>query len=355
MTSKTEHPAHAEEVYSTPKKGGLVNKLYPPGPQPGAKGRVKNHCRKFWWCDCLVLIIIVLVVILPIIYVAIPNIAQKEINKSTLEVTAQEVTNPQPDGIHLKLESLIKSDSKFHPEISGFEASLTLKGASTPFIKINIPDAKSEKETRVTVDQDVKLDNKTAFIEYTKAVMGSDTFEVELNGKTKLHLKGLPGMDVNYNKVVSMKGLNHLQGLNISDIKILSGANEILSDGSNMVGKVLIPNPSVMTLDLGNLTMNLAVDGKAIGTSLLPNLVLKPGNFSYPMQSRVNQLDVLSLVQSKYKNAVLPLEITGNASTRNGQALDYYSEAIRSNKIQLNLNIADALKGIGINITSSGH
>jgi hypothetical protein len=27
-----------------------MNKLYPPGPQPGAKGRVKNHCRKFWWC-----------------------------------------------------------------------------------------------------------------------------------------------------------------------------------------------------------------------------------------------------------------------------------------------------------------
>lgn len=27
-----------------------MNKLYPPGPKPGAGGRVKNHCRKFWWC-----------------------------------------------------------------------------------------------------------------------------------------------------------------------------------------------------------------------------------------------------------------------------------------------------------------
>lgn len=50
MDNKVE-PSHAEEVYGAPRrKGGLMNKLYPPGPQPGAKGRVKNHCRKFWWC-----------------------------------------------------------------------------------------------------------------------------------------------------------------------------------------------------------------------------------------------------------------------------------------------------------------
>ena len=48
-------PSRAEDVYTAPqKRGGVVDKLYPPGPQPGAKGRMKNHCRKFWWCGmCL--------------------------------------------------------------------------------------------------------------------------------------------------------------------------------------------------------------------------------------------------------------------------------------------------------------
>lgn len=51
MDSKTEHPVAAHEVHGTPRKqGGVMNKLYPPGPQPGGKGRMKNHCRKFWWC-----------------------------------------------------------------------------------------------------------------------------------------------------------------------------------------------------------------------------------------------------------------------------------------------------------------
>jgi hypothetical protein len=49
-------PATREEVAhngyngAPAKKGGVMNTLYPPGPKPGAGGRLKNHCRKFWWC-----------------------------------------------------------------------------------------------------------------------------------------------------------------------------------------------------------------------------------------------------------------------------------------------------------------
>lgn len=149
------------------------------------------------------------------------------------------------------------------------------------------------------------------------------------------------------------KGLNKLAGLNISDIKILSGADEILEDGSNMVGTVHIPNPSVMLIDLGNVTMNLAVDGTPIGTSLLPNMVLKPGDNDVPMQSRVEQIKVIGLIQSKYKNGIIPLEIVGNSSVVNGVHLEYYEAAIQSNTINIDLDVGPALKAIGINVTDS--
>ena len=122
-----------------------------------------------------------------------------------------------------------------------------------------------------------------------------------------------------------------------------------------MLGNVIINNPSVMTLDLGNVTMNLAVDGQGIGTSLLPNLVLKPGENNSTMSSTLDQegLPVISLVQSKYKDGVIPLEIVGNSSVRNGQHLEYFEEAIKANTIKLDLDIGPALQAIGINITSS--
>jgi hypothetical protein len=149
-------------------------------------------------------------------------------------------------------------------------------------------------------------------------------------------------------------GLNKLSGLNISDVRILSGKNNILSDGSNLVANVSIPNPSVMTLDLGNVTMNLAVDGTPIGYALIPNLFLTPGDNKFPLQSHVEQLTILGLIQNKYNNGILPLDIVGNSSIKDGQHLTYYEDAIKSNTIKLNLDVGPALAGIGINVTSLG-
>jgi hypothetical protein len=147
--------------------------------------------------------------------------------------------------------------------------------------------------------------------------------------------------------------LNKLQGLKITNLKVLSGKNEILPDGSNLVGDVYIPNPSVMILDLGNVTINLAVDGKALGTALLPNLVLKPGDNNVRMQSTVDQLSIISLVTTKYKNGVLPLEIKGNSSVANGQHLPYFEAALMANTIKVDLDAGPALQSLGINITQT--
>jgi hypothetical protein len=117
-----------------------------------------------------------------------------------------------------------------------------------------------------------------------------------------------------------------------------------------MLGRVQIPNPSVMTLDLGNVTMDLSVNGTAIGTALLPNLILYPGANNVSMQSTVKQVTVIGLVKSSYQNKIIPLDIVGNSSvsTQNGQHLTYFEEAIKSNTIRVDLNIGPALAAIGL-------
>jgi hypothetical protein len=109
-----------------------------------------------------VLIIVVLVVVLPLIFVALPKRAQHEINGSTLEVTLQEVTEPTPEGVQLKIENVIRSGSSYHPTIDAFRAGLSLEGEE-PFIYIDIPEAKSEAETFITVEQAVKFASADAF------------------------------------------------------------------------------------------------------------------------------------------------------------------------------------------------
>ncbi|KAF2682714.1 hypothetical protein K458DRAFT_443908 [Lentithecium fluviatile CBS 122367] len=355
MDNKIEEPTRKEVANGSsdgslqPKKGGVMNTLYPPGPKPGAGGRLKNHCRKFWWCDLLVIAILILVIVLPIIFVAIPKKAQHDLDASTLEVTGQEVTSPSADGIHLKITSKARSSSSFHPTIEGFQAGLQLEGKE-PFIYVDVPETKAEAETDIVIDQDVKFASLDAFKEYNKLVMGSESFDVYMNGKTKIHQKGLQAISVDYNKKVTMKGLNKLAGLNITDLEILFGDKKPLADGSNMIGQVQIPNPSVMTLDLGNVTMNLSVNGTDIGTSLLPNLILYPGANNVSMQSTVKQITVIGLVKSTYTNKIIPLDIVGNSSisTQNGDHLTYFEEAIQSNTIRVDLNVGPAMAAIGL-------
>ncbi|KAF1949438.1 hypothetical protein CC80DRAFT_429175 [Byssothecium circinans] len=335
------------------KKGGVLNTLYPPGPRPGAGPRVKNHCRKFWWCDCLILIIIVLVIVLPIIFVAIPKKAQRDINASTLEVNSLDLSRPTENGFHLKILGTAKSSSSFHPTLDGFRAAFYLEGKE-PFFYADVPETKAEAETQITIDQDVQIANMEAFKEYNKVVIGTESFDLLFSGKTKVHQSGLRAISVDYNKRVTMKGLNKLKGLNITNMKILSGLNEKLPDGSNMIGNVLITNPGVMTIDLGNVTMNLAIDGTGIGYSFIPNMVLKPGFNNISMQSTVEQIAVFQLVNSKYKNAVLPVDIVGNSSISNGQHLSYFEESIKSNTVRVDLDVGPALAAIGVyNATKS--
>jgi hypothetical protein len=112
-----------------------------------------------------VLIVLVLVIVLPLIFVGLPKKAQKEINASTLEVTNMEVTNPTPEGVHLKIDTTIRSDSSYHPRIEAFKAAFSLDGQD-PFIYADIPEVKSESETFITVEQDVLFASAEAFTAY---------------------------------------------------------------------------------------------------------------------------------------------------------------------------------------------
>lgn len=143
--------------------------------------------------------------VLPIIFVAIPHKAQKDINASTLEVTSQEVTDTQPDKVHLKIKSVARSGSSFHPTIEGFKAGLSTEGQE-PFLYLNIPEIKAEAETPIDFEHDAEIINLDSFKEYNKVAIASEKFTISLKGKTKVHQKGLQAISVDYDKKVEMKG-----------------------------------------------------------------------------------------------------------------------------------------------------
>ena len=120
-----------------------------------------------------------------------------------------------------------------------------------------------------------------------------------------------------------------------------------------MLGTALIPNPSVMSIDLGDVETDFYVDDILIGNGTLANVYLKPGNNSVPLKAVANTAAILPLVMSKYTNAVLPIEVRGRSVTKNGVRLTYYEEALKSKPFQLPLDLGPTLKTLGIPLGSS--
>ncbi|KAE8358894.1 hypothetical protein BDV27DRAFT_60921 [Aspergillus caelatus] len=312
----------------------------PTATKPSFKTRVAAHFKKWWWAHLIAFIVVVLVVALPVVYVGYPNIAQGDINDSKLEVKSMTISEPTPNSFHVNQEQVIWTDSMYHPTIYSFNASVGLLGAA-PFGIATIPQLKATDGVEVHVDQRLDLTDVSAFGDFAIAAMQNEYLGLNVYGKPDLKQSGLHKISVTYNHTATMKGLNKLKGFSLSGMHLTTKA----SDGTNTEGQVLIPNPSVMTINLGNVTLDLSVNGTAIGTSYIQDLVLKPGDNKFSMRAKVDQLAIIGMM-SKYPGTVVPVDITGsetNSSVYDGQALPYFSRALASNKLRVDLNITEVV------------
>ncbi|EFE40057.1 conserved hypothetical protein [Trichophyton verrucosum HKI 0517] len=312
-------------------------------PKRSLGSRIGAFCRRFWWLLAIIFVIVVLVIVLPVIFVAYPKLAQEDVSASTLTIADMQTTNPRPDALHVKVTQVIGSKSKYHPTLDPFEAKVYLEGQQESFMTLHTPQVKADDGVKAVIDQDVKIENSDGFSAFSKAIMLSKEVKLNIVGTTKLKLGGLQKTDVDYDKTTTLKGMNHLEGFNITDIKI----GNIPNTDFNMKGNAFIPNPSVLTLDMGNLTLNLAVDGHPIGYSVLHDVVIKPGDNNIPMQAKADLAYVLKQTgkESKYSNGIVPVTILGNSSVAHGKELPYYTKALAANTLKVDLNVPAILSG----------
>lgn len=110
------------------------------------------------------------------------------------------------------------------------------------------------------------------------------------------------------------------------------------------MGTASIPNPTIMTIDLGRVTFSMSVNGTAVGTATVESLVLKPGDNTIQMRAEVYQLVVVGIVIQR-QDVILPIDIKGNQSTFNGQVIPYYTSMLQATALQVKLNVTQATEG----------
>jgi Protein of unknown function (DUF3712) len=142
-------------------------------------------------------------------YVAMPRIAQHDINDASLHLDVQIVSDPKPNTVKLHVVNTAESKSWFTPMLDAFNASLFLEATEPdikPFGILEIPRLHATHTFLTVVDQVMEILDMDQFIAYNKLVTSSESFRFALRGRTKLHLGGLPVVGVDFNKAIETKG-----------------------------------------------------------------------------------------------------------------------------------------------------
>src|SRR4051812_7781578 len=121
-------------------------------------------------------------------------------------------------------------------------------------------------------------------------------------------------------------GLNGFKGLSVN-VTSLSATH--FDDGSNMKGTINLPNPSVMTLTIGDVVQDIFLpDGTLIGNSTITGVVLRPGNDNvFPLVSTTDITKVLPFIING-NTGDLPITAKTTRVTYKGQRLPYYEAAM---------------------------
>lgn len=180
------------------------------------------------------------------------------------------------------------------------------------------------------------LDQVTA---YAAAIITQEKVTTALTGETKLHEGKLPVTSIHYNSSSTYLGLNGLKGFNVTNVKINTSA---AVGEPNLSGFAYIPNPSVITVAMGNVTLTLAtLKAGIVGNTTVFDMTLVPGNNTIPMTGFVNQTLIEDSLNS---TGFVTLSITGQSAIYNGQHLTYYEKPLATNVLALDMNVIQVIK-----------
>lgn len=304
--------------------------------RPEKKKRCCGFCRWYYWVAGVCLFVLVFMLI--VAFAIVPALAQKKVDKSYLKLNSLDILKPRPEGFALGINSTLEGAHSTKATIDAFTADFYLKEYEpyTPFIQVDLPKVSVGKGTTYISVSDRPTDvlDSKAFEEFSKVLFDSEEFSVSVKGKAKIHVAAFKS-NIDYRETVTTKGVNGLKGMKINSFSIKSKNDG--PNGSNLVGKVLIKNPSVVTIETGNVDFAMLSDGKEIGTGTLPDLKLIPGDHEYDFYAKGDLRQVVGLVSSHKEGVPLYIQILGKKVTYEGTEIPWLTKILASKAIDCEL------------------
>ncbi|CAI7596966.1 unnamed protein product [Penicillium glandicola] len=314
--------------------------------------RFRRHCRRFW-CVYLIANVVFLAIFLPVFFlVAIPAIAQLVVNKSDLRIINAEVMHPTPETIRMTLEAKVDlklaMGVRLDPVI--FYTFVRSAGHENAYAGIEIPGQtiKGNYSLEVT-DQLTPILNMTSWETFVSQAVFQKETALSLYGVTTGYL-GVLKNHIVLDKDVVIPTLNKFEGFSISDSTLVLPAED---DGSNLVANITLPNPTVLSFEVGTITLDLksGETDLVIGNATVTGVTLRPGNNTFSLRGVLdigtmvgNLTEVLGSQGSALNTGALSLTAVIKSIVSNGILIPYYTEVLGSLPLVANVSIGDVLQ-----------
>ncbi|KAH8699234.1 hypothetical protein BGW36DRAFT_426906 [Talaromyces proteolyticus] len=323
----------------------------------------KRHWRRFWCCY-VVAGVVGLAIFLPLFFIyAFPAIAQLMVNNADLPIYSVMIMSPRPDNVIVSLQAGLTVPAGISVNLESITLSLFNRNVTPfqPYVAVNVPGQHLKGRSHVDIsNQTVTILNKSQFVAFLREVVYSKCFTLSAKGSTTAHIGALK-VPLTLNKDVQLNGLDALSGFSIQEAKLVRRE----SDGTNFRGVAVIPNYSIVSFALGNVTLNLKAADFVLGQGVIENVVLKPGNNTVDIKGSLSiatVLDNLISIAAAEKSAILKgnleLSASGNATIYEGVHITYYESVLNSLVMTADVPIlevlSDTISGlVGSNTTLS--
>ncbi|KAJ5465470.1 hypothetical protein N7530_009257 [Penicillium desertorum] len=242
------------------------------------------------------------------------HIAQPILAKSSLVLLSTYLHNPTPNTVDVSMRVTLTLPVPFLILLEPMVVHLCRNGHAPddPFFELTLPACKIRRSTDIEVTgQTTNVLNMKQFGNFINDVMFNESVILGINGLAKAQFRG-------------------------SCQLLLSKA----PDGALLEAVLDLPNPSLATIEMGDLTLNLYVGPVLIGEVFIPNVTFTPGpnvvSSRIYLDTRKIISNITTIIQSQkdllYRGK-LGVRVSGKSTVSNGENLAYFENAL--SKLQL--------------------
>ncbi|KAL4895635.1 hypothetical protein BDV59DRAFT_211275 [Aspergillus ambiguus] len=314
----------------------------------GKRQRIRRHWKRFWFCYTIGGIVF-LAIFLPIFFTIIfQAICQHVIDSASLLLVDASIMQPKPDSVVLTIQTALNLPISLPVRLDSNTLNLFNRdqpGNST-YVKVYSDGQVIHGNTSVGVQNQFTPLNLDPWTYYLRSVMFSPHAPLSAYGETNVHLGKLKS-HIKIDKDLPQNTLNSFSGFSIDDPQLILPPRD---DGINLISNAILPNPSVMTIEIGTITLDLKSADLTVGNATLENLTLTPGNNSIPLEGVVDFSTILHnikpILQTQGKNirqGYLTLDAVGRSVVYDGTEIPYYTELMQSLTLPANVPINELL------------